>query len=139
MPITVGDIVNALDSLGGEAHYQDIANYILENGEAPFPADPAASVRARLQERCSNYQAYKGGADLFASEHGSGIWRFRTYQPPTNGGSALNDNKDPFAGPEDYEAEEGSKKLKEHFVRERDQKLVAYFKKNLTSPFVSVR
>ena len=54
MPITVGDIVNALEALGGEAHYSDITDHILKVAQGPFPADPQASVRARLQERCSD-------------------------------------------------------------------------------------
>lgn len=68
MPITVGNIVNALDTLGGEAHYVAITDHILANGQAPFPDDPQASVRARLQERSSGYKAYKGQADLFESD-----------------------------------------------------------------------
>ena len=49
MPITVGNIVDALEALGGEAHYSDITAQVLKVAQAPFPADPAASVRARPQ------------------------------------------------------------------------------------------
>lgn len=65
MPITVGNIVDALEVLGGEAHYSDITAQVLKVAQAPFPADPAASVRARLQERCSDYKAFKHKQDLF--------------------------------------------------------------------------
>lgn len=128
MPITVGDIVNALEALGGEAHCSDITNHILRVGQGPFPADPQASVRARLQERCSDYKAYQGQVDLFESEQGTGIWRFRKWpavNPPT---SALNEERD------GYDAFEGRLVPKSHLVRERDPKLIAKFKASLANP-----
>jgi hypothetical protein len=128
MPITVGDIVNALEALGGEAHYADITAQILKVASPPFPADPQASVRARLQERCSDYKAYTNKLDLFESEAGTGIWRFRTMPLPTAVPSTLNDSSS------DYEAEEGGLVLRAHFARERDPTLVAKFKTSLTDP-----
>lgn len=128
MPVTVGDIVNALEALGGEAHYSDITAHILKVGQGPFPADPQASVRARLQERCSDYKAYQGQLDLFESEAGSGIWRFRKWQKATLPPSELSEERD------DYEAFEGNLVPKSHLVRERDPKLIAKFKASLTDP-----
>ncbi len=128
MPITVGDIVNSLEALGGEAHYSDITDRILATGQDPFPADPHASVRASLQERCSDYKAYQGQMDLFESEQGTGIWRFRKWQTPSTPSSKLNEERD------DYYASEGKLVPRLHLVRERDTKLIAKFKASLDDP-----
>ncbi len=120
MPITLGDIVNALSDLGGEAHYRAIAEHIVAHATPPFPADPAASVRARLQENCSDYRAYLGKADIFSSAEGSGIWRLRAHTAPATD-----------AG---LEAREGGQILRQHLVRERDAKLVQAFKQGLDRP-----
>lgn len=120
MPVTLGDIVNALIDLGGEAHYRDIANHVVAHAEPPFPADPAASVRARLQENCSDYRAYLGKADLFCSVEGSGIWRLRTHTSPDSDS--------------ELEAHEGNRALRQHLVRERNAKLVRAFKAGLPQP-----
>lgn len=126
MPITVGDIVNALDALGGEAHYSDITAQVLKVAQGPFPADPSASVRARLQERCSDYKAYKKKQDLFESDAGTGIWRFRQWRTTPLPSSKLSEEI------EIYEALEGRLVPKSHLMRERDPKLVAKFKASLT-------
>jgi HNH endonuclease len=128
MPITVGDIVNALEALGGEAHYSEITDHILKVGQGPFPVDPQASVRARLQERCSDYKAYQGHLDLFESEQGTGIWRFRKWQASSSLPAALNEERD------DYEAMEGALVPRIHLTRERDPRLIAKFKASLTNP-----
>lgn len=125
MPITVGLIVDALVALGGEAHYNDITEYVLTAAQPPFPADPKASVRARLQERCSTYKAFLNQGDLFESKEGSGVWRLRSYAPHTN---ALREDR------EDYEAHEGNLVLRTHLERERDSSLVAKFKAGLDAP-----
>lgn len=127
MPITVGDIVNALEALGGEAHYSEITDQILKVAQGPFPEDPQASVRARLQERCSDYKAYKGQLDLFESEQGTGIWRFRINRQAADN-SSVNEERDV------YDATEGKLVPKTHFIRERDPKLIAKFKASLTDP-----
>jgi len=126
MPITVGDIVNALDVLGGEAHYSDITAQVLKVAQGPFPADPSASVRARLQERCSDYKAYKHKQDLFESDAGTGIWRFRQWKTNPLPSSKLSEEI------EIYEAFEGRLVPKSHLIRERDPKLIAKFKASLT-------
>lgn len=125
MPISVGNIVDALEALGGEAHYSDITAQILKVSQGPFPADPTASVRARLQERCSDYKAYKHKQDLFESDAGTGIWRFRQWQKATPQPSTLKEEVD------SYEGFEGRLVPKVHLVRERDPKLVAKFKASL--------
>ena len=130
MPVSVGAIVEALEALGGEAHYKDIAEHILENGTEPFPADPAASVRARLQERCSDYTAYKDGADLFESEQGSGVWRFRVQQrggvreEPAHYSARDSEIKS-------YEAQEGRRVPATHYRYERNTTLIKLFKAGL--------
>lgn len=126
MPITVGDIVNALEALGGQAHYSDITAQVLKVAQGPFPADPSASVRARLQERCSDYKAYKHKQDLFESDAGTGIWRFRQWRTTPLPSSRLSEEI------ESYESSEGRLVPKSHLVRERDPKLVARFKASLT-------
>ena len=128
MPITVGDIVNALEALGGEAHYSDITAHILKVVKGPFPTDPQASVRARLQERCSEYKAYQGHIDLFESDRGSGRWRFRKWQSPTQTNAKLNDQT------EEYQAFEGRLVPRSHLVRERNPQLIAKFKASLANP-----
>lgn len=128
MPVTVGDIVNALEALGGEAHYSEITNHILKIAQGPFPADPQASVRARLQERCSNYKAYQGQVDLFESDQGTGIWRFRKWKTPEPSVSAFDEQRDT------YEAFEGTPVSRLHLARERNPKLVTKFKASLPDP-----
>lgn len=123
MPVTLGNIVDALHALGGEAHYKQIADYIVANFDPPFPADPAASVRARLQENCSDYTAYLGQADLFESERGSGTWRFRSTEKG-NEGFRLEASE--------YKGQEGRMEVHLRMERKRDAKLVRLFKQSLT-------
>jgi putative restriction endonuclease len=133
MPISVGDIVNALIALGGEAHALAITEHVISHGQEPFPADPAASVRARLQENCSSYKAYLGKADLFESAPGSGIWRLRQFRTAVGAdGASVSDRNQQFGT--DYEAIEGNKRLQTHLVTERDATLVRKFKAGLTAP-----
>ncbi len=129
MPVTVGLIVDALIALGGEAHVNDIAEYIVSTTPGPFRGKPSQTVSARLQERCSDYKAYKGEQDLFESEQGSGVWRFRSWAPPPP--VAAMPTYEDRAG---YEAQEGALVLKMHYARERDPKLVSKFKAGLSDP-----
>jgi hypothetical protein len=129
MPITVGDIVNALEALGGEAHCADIAAQVMKVAAPPFPANPPQSVSARLQERCSDYKAYKQKQDWFEKDAGSGLWRFRTSPAAViSQPSTLNEER------ADYEADEGHLVLHLHFERYRDRSLIANFKAGLTDP-----
>jgi putative restriction endonuclease len=129
MPITVGDIVNALEVLGGEAHCADIAAQVLRVASPPFPADPQQSVSARLQERCSDYKAYKQKQDWFEKDAGSGRWRFRTTPAAAvSRRSTLNEER------ADYEADEGHLVLHFHFERHRDRLLIAKFKAYMKDP-----
>ena len=136
MPITIGGIVDALEALGGEAHYKDIARYILDHESGSFPQNPAQSVSARLQENSSDYQAYKGNADLFESDQGSGIWRFRNHSPRNN--DRVREEPFSYAGMNDYEAYEGGLRLASHLSRERDATLIAKFKAQLAKPVCDV-
>lgn len=129
MPITVGLIVDAIIALGGEAHYNDIAKYIEGTSPGPFPKDSAASVRARLQERCSDFKAYQHKQDMFETEAKSGVWHLRSWAPPPPA-SAMPVHED-RAG---YEAQEGALVLKMHYARERDPKLIVKFKAGLSNP-----
>jgi putative restriction endonuclease len=133
MAISVGNIVDALINLGGSAHYREITEEVLRTGQPPFPADPQASVRARLQENCSDYEAYKGKQDIFQSDFGSGIWALRTITNanPANAPAAKDQFREDL---EAYEAREGNHVLHEHLVRERDPTLVRKFKAALKEP-----
>ncbi len=123
MPVTLGNIVDALHALGGEAHYKQIAEFVVANFEPPFPADPAASVRARLQENCSDYTAYLGQADLFESERGSGVWRFRATEK---------DNEAFRLEASEYKGQEGRMEVHLRMERKRDAKLARLFKQSLS-------
>ncbi len=123
MPVTLGNIVDALHALGGEAHYKQIADYIVANFEGPFPVRPEQSVSARLQENCSDYKAYLGQADLFESERGSGTWRFR---------STDKDNEGFRLEASEYKGQEGRMEIHLRMERKRDAKLVRLFKQSLT-------
>lgn len=130
MTISVGHIVEALSSLGGEAHLSAIVSRVIRIAPAPLPQYPGASVRARIQERCAEAASFKGGEDLFESVHGvaarKGVWRLRL--DPLNPGSVdgFNDGAEPFV-----EAEEGRATLRIHLRRERSRKLVEAFKQSL--------
>ena len=134
MSISVGNIVDALLALGGEAHAADIADYIVANGSPPFPKDPRASVRARLQENCSGYTAYLGKQDLFASEAGSGVWRLRSWQYPEKDSEAkwLSEPSRDFNF--DIAYPEGNRVLTQHYRVERNSTVVRQFKATLQEP-----
>ena len=129
MPVTVGLIVDALIALGGEAHVNDIARHIESTTPGSFGDTPSQTVSARLQERCSDYGTYKGKQDLFESERGSGVWRFRSWASPQPVASAqLHEDAD------DYEAQEGALALHIRYERQRDATLTRKFKAGLTDP-----
>ena len=133
MSISVGHIVEALSSLGGEAHLDDIVERVRNIAPLPLPLDPGASVRARIQERCAEAASYAHRENLFESVHGvharKGIWRLRSDPlDPTNPDS-LQDAAEAF-----LEADEGKAALRIHLRRERSKKLVEAFKAGLTDP-----
>ena len=131
MPVSVGHIIDALSSLGGEAHLDQIVARVRQIAPPPLPADVGASVRGRIQERCSEAQSYKGGEDLFASVHGvaarRGVWRLRRDDLNPANPDAVLDGADA-----EIEAEEGRANLRIHLRRERSRKLIAAFKNSLT-------
>lgn len=131
MPISVGQIVDALMELGGEAHASQIAQFVVDNGTPPFPADPHASVRARLQENCSSYTAYRGKHDIFQSNPGSGVWRLKKpeSEATTPLPSAVKETVRNFDFSDGYS--EGEKKLLQHFRAERNSAVVQKFKQSL--------
>ena len=117
MPVSVGHIVDALSSLGGEAHLDQIVARVCEIAPAPLPEDVGASVRGRIQERCSQAQSYKGGEDLFESVYGvaarRGVWRLRQDDLNPANPDAVMDGADA-----DINAEEGRASLRIHLRRE---------------------
>ena len=133
MPISVSHIVDALASLGGEAHLDAIEGRVREIAPPPIPTSAAAIIRGRLQNFSSDTSSYTGQVDLFESVHGvaarRGIWRLRSN--PRSGSSTDNveDGAEPFVS-----AEEGRAKLRLHLLRERSRKLIDAFKASLTDP-----
>lgn len=133
MPISVGHIIEALSSLGGEAHLDEIVRRVTEIAPTPLPADPGASVRARIQERCAETKSFKGGDDLFESVHGvaarRGEWRLRSDPLDPSNPDNFQDGAEAF-----LEADEGRAALRIHLRRERSQKLINAFKASLVRP-----
>jgi putative restriction endonuclease len=133
MPISVGHIVDALSSLGGEAHLDKIEERVRQIAPAPLPSDPGASIRGRIQERCAEAASFLGGENLFESVHGinarKGVWRLRT--DPLNPANldSVQDGVDAF-----LEAEEGRATLRVHLRRERSKTLIEAFKATLIDP-----
>src|ERR1044072_1738635 len=81
MPISVSHIVDALASLGGEAHLDQIEARVREIAPAPIPKSAAAIIRGRLQNLSSDTGSYTTRAYLFQSVFGvaarRGVWRLR--------------------------------------------------------------
>lgn len=133
MPISVGHIVEALSSLGGQGHLDEIVRRVQEIAPPPLPADPGASIRARIQERCREAASFKGGEDLFESVFGidarRGVWRLRSDPlDPTNHDS-VQDGADVFIS-----AAEGRATLRIHLRRERSRALINAFKAGPSDP-----
>lgn len=130
MPVQVDHIVDALASLGGEAHLDQIEARVRQIAPRPHPLDMGASIRARIQERCKEAQSYKGGADLFESVHGvgarRGVWWLRQDPLSQSHSDAFHDGADAL-----MEHVEGRAQLRIHLRRERSRKLVRDFKEGL--------
>lgn len=132
MPIRPEHIVEALSQLGGEAHLNEIVPRVVALVPDHEANNPAASVRARLQNYCSASPHYLDKGDLFESVHGlsarAGVWRLK---------SDILSPSDPdgLADPAEAEvtAEEGRAVLRMHLRRERSRKLIERFKASLTS------
>lgn len=133
MPISVDHIVEALSSLGGEAHLDKITEKVVLIAPPPLPRDPGASIRARIQERCAEAKSYKGGDHLFESTFGvnarRGVWKLRLDQLSPSNPDNIQDGSDAFIS-----APEGKAALRIHLRRERSKKLIEAFKAALTDP-----
>lgn len=132
MPIRPIHIVEALSELGGQAHLDEIVAKVVEIVPDHEAVDPAASVRARLQENSSDSHRFKGRNDLFASVYGlhakAGVWRLRADALSPGNPDGLQDEAEA-----DIVASEGRAVLRMHLRRERSKALVDAFKKKLTS------
>lgn len=133
MPISVSHIVDALASLGGEAHLNEIEKRVREIAPDPIPASAAAIIRGRLQNFSSDTSSFTGQVDLFESVHGvaarRGIWRLRQELGRGNRTDDIDDGAEAFVS-----AHEGRAKLRLHLVRERSRKLIEKFKSSLIEP-----
>lgn len=123
-------IVDALSSLGGRAHLDQITRRVLEIAPAPMPRSTDAIIRARIQERCSDTESYKGREDLFYSVYGvdarRGWWGLRRDVLSVSEADTFQDGADAF-----MDAEEGRAALRIHLRRERSSALVRAFKEGL--------
>ncbi|WP_428151810.1 HNH endonuclease [Brevundimonas sp.] len=132
MPISVAHIVEALSSIGGSGHLDEIVAKVVEIAPRPHPEDPGASIRARIQERCRGARSFKGGVDLFESVFGvdqrKGVWRLKSDPLAPGNHDSLLDGAEA-----DIEAEEGRATLRIHLRRERSRKLIEAFKASLTN------
>jgi putative restriction endonuclease len=133
MPISVGHIIEALSSLGGEAHLDDIVKRVKGIAPLPLPSDPGASVRGRIQERCAETASYQGRENLFESVYGvkarRGVWRLRSDPLDPAQVDGIQDGADAF-----IDADEGRANLRIHLRRERSRKLIEAFKATLSNP-----
>lgn len=132
MPVSVGHIVEALSSLGGEAHLDEITERVKQIAPKPHPKSIYQMIRARLQERCSQAKSYKGLEDLFECVHGvearRGVWRLRVDGLNPSNPDGVQDGVEAF-----MEDEEGRASLRIHLRRERSKKLINAFKASLSS------
>lgn len=132
MTISVSHIVEALSSLGGSAHWTAITAEVVKMVPDDLPADPGASVRARIQERCRESDAFQGRADLFESVFGvakrKGVWRLKVDQLAPENPDGVCDGAEV-----DVSAEEGRAALRIHLRRERSRTLIDAFKQSLAS------
>jgi len=80
MATWVEDIIAAFQNLGGEASYDDLFDELKQIRSSPLPASWKDMVRARIEERSSDSDAYLGGGDLFYAPEGKGqgVWALRT-------------------------------------------------------------
>lgn len=132
MPISVNHIIDALASLGGQAHLDEIVSRVREIAPRPIPSSIGPIIRARIQERCSEAESFRRGApDLFESVYGvaarRGVWRLKSADPLSlTNPDAIHDGAEA-----DLETEEGRATLRIHLRRERSQKLITSFKAGL--------
>ena len=83
----LSEITEALKSLGGKGHLNDICRVMKERGKLQsILTNPAwtNAVSREIQSHCTDAQSYvEGNDDLFYSVEGigSGVWGLRNYQP----------------------------------------------------------
>jgi len=71
-----GEVMNALQALGGKANLSEIYDYIEDNTFRKLPDTWKATIRYTLQLYSSDTETYKGGEDLFR-HLGRGYWGVR--------------------------------------------------------------
>lgn len=134
MPITIEDIIQAFEDLGGEAHWAQVTKRVEVIATPPLPRDCGAVVRGRIQERSSDSSQYKHKQDLFSCVHGTsarkGIWKLREHlddlDPQNN--DSLCEQIEAY-----IEVADGKSRLRTHLRRERSSRLIKEFKNNIES------
>jgi predicted HNH restriction endonuclease len=125
----VGDIQEALSSLGGRAHLSDITEMVLQIAEGDIPPSAENVIRGRLQDFSSDSTTYKASRpDLFHCVHGvrarKGVWALRKDDLSPQSPDNILDAGEP-------QALEGRLRLRQHFRRERSRALIDAFKESL--------
>ncbi len=128
MPTTVDLIIDALETLGGIAHADDIAKVVMASSAPIKGQTPENTIRARLQEHCRESTQFRE-PELFESVYGlkarKGVWKLiSSHLNPTNPDVV-------FDGADAFETEEGRAVLRTHLRRERSRKLILEFKRRL--------
>jgi hypothetical protein len=79
-PTIVDDILEAFRALGGIVHYTDLYKYLESHASRQLPKSWKDVVRARIEERSSDSQVFKGQDDWFYSVDGlgKGVWGLRS-------------------------------------------------------------
>lgn len=113
---------DALEHLGGEAHLEEIYNYVQNCGQKHLTDRWKATVRGTLERSSTDSQNYDGGQDLFYSVHGlgGGKWGLRGFIPTIE---SMDITQDDTGFPE------GRAVLRQHLLRERNHQVILLAKR----------
>lgn len=113
---------DALIHLGGEAHLEEIYDYIQNNAQRSLTSHWKDTVRHELERGSSDSQNFDQKQDLFYSAHGlgSGRWGLRGFVPTAE---SMDITQDDSGFPE------GRTVLRSHLLRERNHQVILLAKK----------
>ena len=74
------EVINALESLGGVAHYSEIYDYIEKNTSRDLPSSWKDIIRKIIEDHSSDSNNFKSKKDIFYSVKGlgKGVWGLRS-------------------------------------------------------------
>lgn len=119
----IEDIVEALNSIGGEGKYQDIYSAVEKiRGSSNLSKNWKAVVRSYIEKYSSDSESYNQKKDYFYSVDGigKGIWGLKNFNYEK---VSVDLTEDDIGFPE------GKKILKTHIIRERNPKIIREAKK----------